>query len=46
MILYKCLANTLAGRLQENYRMISGISLSRQTVASGSGQFMTDDPAR
>jgi hypothetical protein len=46
MILYKGLADTLAGRLQETYRMISGISLSGQTVASGSGQFMTDDPAR
>jgi len=46
MVLYKGLANTLAGRLLETYRMISGISLSGQTVASGSGQFMTDDPAR
>jgi len=46
MVLYKGLANTLAGRLLETYRMISGLSLSGQTVASGSGQFMTDDPAR
>jgi len=46
MVLYKGLANTLAGRLLETYRMISGISLSGQTVASGSGQFMTDDPAQ
>ena len=46
MILYKGLAHTLAGRLLETYRMISGISLSGQTVASGSGQFMSDDPAR
>jgi len=46
MVLYKGLANTLAGRLLETYRMISGLSLSEQTVASGSGQFMSDDPAR
>jgi CRP-like cAMP-binding protein len=46
MTLCKGLANTLAGRLLETYRMISGLSLSEQTVASGSGQFMSDDPAR
>jgi CRP-like cAMP-binding protein len=46
MVLYKGLANMLAGRLLETYRMISGLSLSEQTVASGSGQFMSDDPAR
>jgi CRP-like cAMP-binding protein len=46
MVLYKGLANTLAGRLLETYRMISGISLSGQTIASGSGQFTTDDTAR
>ncbi len=46
MVLYKGLANMLSGRLLETYRMISGLSLSEQTVASGSGQFMSDDPAR
>jgi hypothetical protein len=46
MVLYKGLANTLAGRLLETYRMISGLSLSEQTIASGSGQFMSADPAR
>jgi CRP-like cAMP-binding protein len=45
MVLYKGLANTLAGRLLETYRMISGLSLSEQTIASGSGQFMSADPA-
>jgi hypothetical protein len=46
MVLYKGLANTLAGRLLETYRIVSGLSLSEQTVASGSGQFMSADPAR
>jgi CRP-like cAMP-binding protein len=46
MTLYKGLANTLAGRLLETYRMISGLSLSEKTIASGSGQFMSADPAR
>lgn len=45
MILYEGLAKTLAGRLLETYRMIAGLSSSEQTVASGSGQFMSADPA-
>lgn len=43
LVLYKGLAKTLANRLLQTYQMIAGISLSGQTVSSGSGQFSLEE---
>ena len=45
MLLYEGLTKTLAKRPLEAYRIIAGLSSSEQTVTSGSGQFVSADPA-
>jgi hypothetical protein len=45
MVFYEGMVKTLADRLLETYRTITGLSSSEQTVASGSGQFISVDPA-